>query len=147
MRKICHNMAFLWPLFSCIRTKFTIPSIYKKITVREKTYYGILYCGQIPYSWEQWYSYYLLLEYHFRMILWTTSEYPWKLCETSAKFAEINNQNSLANKFIALLRDIRMTEMKFKKQNGINKVELLRDLTSVRINLWRFWKTIQVQKT
>ena len=41
--KICDNVGFLVPIFSCIRTKSTILALYRNIQVRENPYSGIFY--------------------------------------------------------------------------------------------------------
>ena len=43
LHKICEKTGFLLPVFSCIRTKSTILSLYWKIRIRENTYFGIFY--------------------------------------------------------------------------------------------------------
>ena len=43
LRKLCKNTGFLWPVFSRIRTKYTILSLYERIRVSENPYSCIFY--------------------------------------------------------------------------------------------------------
>ena len=43
LHKLCQNTGFRRPLFSCMRTKSLIPSLYEKMRVRENRYSGIFY--------------------------------------------------------------------------------------------------------
>ena len=47
LRKICQNMGFLLPVFSCIRTDYSILSLYGKTRVAEKPCFGIFYATSV----------------------------------------------------------------------------------------------------
>ena len=42
LRRICQNMVFLWPVFSCVTAESKILPLYGKIRVRENPYSGIM---------------------------------------------------------------------------------------------------------
>ena len=52
LRKICQNTSFLWPIYSHIRTKPKILSLYENIRFRENPYSGIIY-AVIVWYWSE----------------------------------------------------------------------------------------------
>ena len=43
LRKTCQNTGFCWPVFSHVRTEFTILSLYGRMRVSENLYSRIIY--------------------------------------------------------------------------------------------------------